>query len=443
MLAMVIIGFGVLSVSALFAGGVAQQRRASDQALSVALSRNADALLSGAVGRLEGPGLVTPNPGRWEPLFIRNANDAKLRVDPTSTNSVYFVVRSRELTLFENPPFFDGTQFYPSDQSKIFPQNDDFGVLPHERIVSTTLTIVFEVTNTSGATRQFTMTVNESEENRLTNDERNQSQGSVTFEKDPTMPGSIPRIDVIFARDGRGEVTRLQGLQLGTELGATEWVSRVFARPYDWRSETVASLNDRMLFVDDPGFPYGRKPAIGYTCLRRAKASSSQLMVMTYSMQAIDKPSPRIDDGEPSFIPPETRSDTINDTGLLREAELTLGYDEDLRQFYVEGDAEEEAERFAIAIGQILIMSYSQNDYAGSDVAVKVISVRNSPGASDRIRGYIDRSPRVDGKSPLRNLDSTERIFVWALQPEVTSLSSDRVDWEITPIDARIFQLEG
>ncbi|MEC9374530.1 MAG: hypothetical protein VYC34_11835, partial [Planctomycetota bacterium] len=240
-------------------------------------------------------------------------------------------------------------------------------------------------------------------------------------------------------------------------LTAPQWISSIsIPNAYTWRNDKLVSLNDRFVYVDDPDFPRGRRPVMGYTALYRFRGTSSQLALITYALTPTDRPNLQRDDF--AFIPPEL-STTPEADRLVRLAGATggnvnLGYDSEARQYFIEVGINDEDNLWVVEPGQILLMESSLDldtgDISpGSDVPVRVVSVRqprdDNGVLQDFLRGYLDQSPRVNGRSPLRDPeDSAARIDVrmWGLQNSVESLSDDTI-WQINPVEVRLFQLRA
>lgn len=184
---------------------------------------------------------------------------------------------------------------------------------------------------------------------------------------------------------------------------------------------------------------------MSYHVLYREANGVAEVALLTYSLRALSAPRNRED--ELPFIPPDTRQDFSSDEAVLREIEVTLGQDQAGNYYIVPTEEEND---WIVESGQILLMS-SINGAAsaptgpgatpdpGADTPVRVVTVRTVNGER---RAILDDSPRVGSRSVLDpTLGATQDIHVWAVAPIVRSKSSDRTEWQLTPVEASTFKL--
>jgi len=163
MIAIVIMGLGVLSLTAIFAGAATQQQRSTRESQAVSLSRNAEAILSRTLGTLEGPGLANAaaSAGQWFPV-VSAQNDPALTIDPINNPPlIYSVIDAEPLPGWYSVPDPDftvgstieqgaglGTHEEIRDQLRfdLRQQTSAFGgqmpfSLPHDRVIPRSLRV--------------------------------------------------------------------------------------------------------------------------------------------------------------------------------------------------------------------------------------------------------------------------------------------------------------
>ena len=247
-----------------------------------------------------------------------------------------------------------------------------------------------------------------------------------------------------------GRILRLNNVNSAVvEFRNTQGVSSAFVSKivveYQWRNDELISLNDRLQYVDDDAVPGGRRPVMGYTLLTRVAGDTSQLAIFTYEMEPLSAPTVDIVT-KPILVPPETEALYNADNGLLRKAKLELGFESSTGKFYVV-PVDPDMDDWAVERGQLLLVEKlltplggSKGSTAGSDMPVRIVGQRRvRVGKNIEVRGVLDQSPRILGRSPLRNLNSRVTLTVWAFPATMTSLSDGTV-WAIKPIEARIAQ---
>ncbi|RMD60003.1 MAG: hypothetical protein D6824_10155, partial [Planctomycetota bacterium] len=228
-----------------------------------------------------------------------------------------------------------------------------------------------------------------------------------------------------------------------TQQGVSGFVSRITIT-YEWRNDQLVSLNDRLIYVEDAQMPGGRRPMLGYTLLSRQIQGVAQLAIFTYELEPLS--APRVDVKRfPIFFPPERPQDYSNKQGLLREVEMTLGWDANTGQFFVEPRKQEE--EWAIDRGQLLLVKQLQTPVGGvswgADGAVRVVGQRRvRRGGKVVVQGVLSDSPRILGRSPLRDLNQTVDVLVWAMPPVVKNVSDpdDETEWSVRPVEVRVAQ---
>jgi prepilin-type N-terminal cleavage/methylation domain-containing protein len=528
MLAVVILGLGLLGLSALFAGAASTQQRGAEVNLSVGVTRNAEAVLSRNFGQLAGPDLarVAEQEGQWLKTlssgerggWALTSNLSPLRgVTRQDENyGVYFRRQAEQFVIYEGPDSVATAiavtntgppQFVSSDGSvgANFLVPNQIKPLPDSRVDPLgTLNVRVEFGSDDGSggvairTQEFRQVDSE-----VVTAENDDSQAPAVFQLvlqptddsdvlpgDDPVPGGANQIGPGFNLDFSTYLSAAQqnlstpgsqhpadfdefvhidlaaapssprdraAVKFFVRLQTGEWIRRVVIAPYSWRDDRLISLNDRFTFTPDPLVPGGRRPILGYTALVRSLGTGgSQMVIFTYSLLPLGPV--RSNTENIAFIPPETERVRENspdsDKGLMRLVDMPLGYEPLTQRFYVVADASSEAEKAAVDPGQILLMKESENldpdqnsqgmeSRAGSDVAVRVVSQEQDPANPANLRGYLDGSPRVKGRSPVRNLETGAPVLVkfWCFNPVVESLTSDRTEWRVRPVEARVFQV--
>ena len=184
------------------------------------------------------------------------------------------------------------------------------------------------------------------------------------------------------------------------------FVSKIVVE-YQWRNDELISLNDRLQYVDDDAVPGGRRPVMGYTLLTRVAGDTSQLAIFTYEMEPLSAPTVDIAT-KPILVPPETEALYNAKNGLLRKAKLELGFESSTGKFYVV-PVDPDLDDWAVERGQLLLVEKLRTpvggSQAGSDVPVRIVGQRRvRVDKKIEVRGVLDQSPRILGRSPLRNL---------------------------------------
>lgn len=462
MLAVVILGLGILGLAALFAGLAKQQQTSTQIRRSVQVGLNVKSSLSGQLGNIEGVDPADLPLGQWAKIKSLGVANEETQLDISTLASggrgnAFFRVNSPGEILFENPPdafgaptnggaglgtmtsapFFDGGRSQIQDLS-------NGPVIPSSLRV--TITISDSAGFGGGAPLEFTFRV----PNAVTLDLNNPPTNSVTLRLngDPASPGEI-RMNLAEPTPGNSfNPPAITSFNLGTLFTApsTQWISEIRVENYQWRNTTLLSLNERLSFVADDRFPpFGLRPDLGYVLFFRTLGDIAQTIVMTYALSPQSRP--RLQNDDFPFVPPD-HLDPRNDPGsIVRELEVDLGYDADRRQYFISVDKDSPTAWVATP-RQILLMSSTRGfgvsttaDDPGADDVVRVVSQSLDPNDSDIVRGWLDDAPRRNLAAVLapRRGAAPVSIFVYALNPEVTSATpGDNTRWRVSPVDARV-----
>lgn len=452
MLAVVILGLGILGLAALFAGLAKQQQTSTQIRRSVQVGLNVKASLSGQLGNIEGVSPTDLPTGQWAKIRSLGftGDDTSLDISTLSTGGggAFFRVNAPGEVLFENPmapiggptngglgvtdinnpPFNDGT-------------NSTISPLGNGPVIPSSLRVVITVSDSTGG-------------------------GGFSTDHIFAVPNAAG-LDSIFPPIDRRDLQRVGGtgesvtvrfapksgdqflpafienFNLGALVSPTEWISEIRVEDYAWRNTTLLSLNERLSFVADDRFPpSGLRPDLGYVLFFRTLGDIGQAIVMTYALSPQSRP--RLQDDDFPFTPPD-HLPTSDPDAIVRELEVELGYDADRRQYFISVDKDEDFAWVATP-RQILLMSSTRGfgtstDDPGADDVVRVVSQSLDPDDSDILRGWLDDAPRrnLAAVLPPRRGAAPVSIFVYALNPEVTSATpGDNTRWRVSPIDARV-----
>ncbi len=462
MLAVVILGLGILGLAALFAGLAKQQQTSTQIRRSVQVGLNVKSSLSGQLGNVEG---VNPNDlplGQWAKIKSLGVANEETQLDistlsPGGRGEAFFRVNAPGELLFENPmdvfggptngglgvgsmsgmPFVDG-----GGQSQI--QN-----LSNGPVIPSSLRVIITISDSAagggGAPLEFTFRV----PNAVTLDLNNPPTNSVTLRLngDPTDFTSEIRMNLAEPTPGNSfDPPAITSFNLGPLFTApsTQWISEIRVADYQWRNTTLLSLNERLSFVADDRFPpSGLRPDLGYVLFFRNLGDIGQAIVLTYALSPQSRP--RLQNDDFPFMPPDHLDPRTDPGSIVRELEVDLGYDADRRQYFISVDKDSDFSWVATP-RQILLMSSTRGfgnnmDDPGADDVVRVVSQSLDPNNSDIIRGWLDDAPRRNLAAVLapRRGVSPVSIFVYALNPEVISATpGDNTRWRVSPIDARV-----
>lgn len=216
-------------------------------------------------------------------------------------------------------------------------------------------------------------------------------------------------------------------LEFDIALAPYEWIERIVVEPYQWRSETLLTLSERVR-------PSLDNSSLGVATLMQGPFAGSgrKIAVIAYLAEPVDR--------QIEWIPPE--SALANDR-LLRREQVFLGYDVQLRAHYVR--VTDTADAWITEPGQILLFAGDPDGNpatviteAGSDTFSRVTrQFRRTP---TDFRGVLDVGPRSAGTPLLPPEDNSSEIplDVWVLHPVAESLAPEAGSFRITPVDASI-----
>lgn len=473
LIATFIFALGLLGLLALFAGAAVQQQAASQVTNSVFASNAAEAIVGRVAGRLEyRDNNNEPNPSefdnlvpqdQWKALkhFVSNdfnASDASthigtLRLRPDNTPnraSFFFVAPAPEqlpLVLYERPDQVtqsgSGTYTRTGNQQPFTSRVNGFAV---SRVHRESLNIIVVRTEEGtvpdpGAFRDIFYTRRDNLPPGYDNATNRRTM--VAFSPSTFVPSDeVDPNDFIVLNladmpnpsfKGRVEEMRINDVN---NSGGARRVDSVAVPFYEWRSEEIVSIGDRVVYRPDETRADGRRPVLCYSLLyRRTSSNTTQVAVFTYSLRA---PSPRA-----VFMPVE--SEGANDPkSPLQRVRVRLGYDEERRAYYVERTNSGlpsivQDANFVLRDGAVLLVEGDDDgDPAGSDLPVRVVeTVFDEDGNPER--GYLDRGPRANGKSYIDPLPGgVETLWMWTIKPSVES--EDGSIWRLEPIDTRVLQ---
>lgn len=499
MVAVVILGLGILGLSALFAGAAAQQARSTETNLSVGFARNAEAMLSRELGKISGPSaaVIGGQEGRWlhVPMADETTNACSkysLTIDSYGTGGLYFLVESAPQVIYLAPagaiaaaaaPIFGSS----AALNQIFAGS--INALPDRRVHPAELSVTVNISRRvpvagGGFTEVEARSVTFVPGPTLTDPNRDppynniilrpedpglgapysQAFGAMDFDvpfntSSPNPPlaafiashvgmNGFRQFVIIDPADLPGPCNERARVWFFVELAGgaePEFITSVIFNTYQFRNDRLVSLNDRLVYEPDDRFPGGRRPVMGFTTLVRYFSTSAQLVVFTYGLQPLGVPKDNTE--KLAFLPPERLIDTQNGApnGLLRlltnSDKLELRYDDVNEQYIVLAEEDNQVQADAVQPGQVLMIQSIAETGKGADAPVRVISQRQDPRYPGKIVGVLDRGPRSEGRSALGDLNSFALVSVFAFNPLVESLTSDETEWRIRPIDARVFQI--
>lgn len=481
LLAVFIIALGSIGLFALFAGVAEQQRRASEATRAVGIGQGAIGVLrADRVGALAEPGdpaanppLSTPFPDPkygfpirddvWYPAFVYdNRADAEygdtLTIAPAdataTTQSRFFVVDAGEVEVYSNPAQLVGagpTVAPISGSPGVTPVWNEpapfNGVLVTElsdrRLHPGSVRITFIATSTVDG-REETLAVFDDLE-LLQNPFNSPIEYNNAVLTNPQFPGASVTVNYALLpwRAQPAFALGLRGFDLAAvPLQPTQWISSIRVR-YHFRNDRLLSLSDRIVSVPDADAEGGRRAEFGSAIFyRRTSSGGTQVAVLTYSVRPLSRGG--------RFIPPERWQDFIDDRGLVRRAEVRLGYDEDLRQYYIEPIRADQG--FLARTDQIILVAGDPRPTTlnpvplrtlGADQPVRVTRVVGDPADITAARLYLSEAPRVAFR-PINGRPSAnaqENVIVYALADRVVSLDDRGTSWVVRPIDMRIFDI--
>ncbi len=217
-------------------------------------------------------------------------------------------------------------------------------------------------------------------------------------------------------------------LEFDIALDSYEWIERIVVEPYQWRSDTLLTLAERVRPSLDGSY-------VGVAALAQGgfAGSGRRVAMLAYVAEPVERGA--------EWIPPEIGA--INER-LLRRENVRLAYDDTLGLYYIQVTDPDDA--WLTEIGQRLLIAgdpagspYSTIRDAGADAFSHVI--RQDRRSSNDYRGYLEQGPTTSGY-PFVEPDSGTNldVAVWALYPVAESLANDNPTFRITPIDGRVIQ---
>lgn len=474
LIATFIFALGILGLLALFAGAAVQQQAASQVTNSVFASNAAEAVVGRVAGRIEyRDNNNQPNPTEFDNLVPRDqwkvlkhfidagfdANDpathtGTLRLRPDNTPnraSFFFVAGAPEqlpLVLYDRPDQVTqnggGNYTRTGNQQPFTNRVNQFAV---SRVHKESLNFI--VVRTEAGTLPDPTAFRDIFYTQRTdlppayNSPAN-LRTMVAFSPS-SFPGTMvdPNDFIVIDladRPNPNYRARVEEMRIDdvNASGGMRRVDSVIVPFYEWRSEEIVSLNDRLVFRADETRSDNRRPVLCYSLLyRRTSSDTTQMAVFTYAVRA---PSPRA-----VFVPVESESPNDPKSPLQR-VRVRLGYDDERDEYYVEraGGALPsiiQDSNFILRNGAILLIQGDPNaspPIPGSDLPVRIVDT-TFDGDGNPVRGYLDRGPRANGKSYLDPLpNDTEVLQAWTIKPTVES--EDGTIWKLEPIDTRILQ---
>lgn len=233
----------------------------------------------------------------------------------------------------------------------------------------------------------------------------------------------------------RGPRSRI--IAFGIRVQEREWIERIVVERGQRRVDRLLTLSERV-------FPNPDGTATGVSALwRRGRDGAHQLALAAYVAEPVTS------GRSTPFIPPESGP---TDSRLWRKVRLQLDYDRGAGRYTLSTSQNDRA--FALATGQVLMIAgdgNNPNNAAGEPGAESFVRVvRTVLGTGSLVTGYLD-GPPLDRGMPMiwpvalgtpsgyaMQLSSRRDVEVWALAPQVQSLSPDGRVWRIRPVEGRI-----
>lgn len=478
LLAVFIIALGAIGLFALFAGVAEQQRRAAEVTQAVGITQKVVGVLrSDRVGPLQEPGdpssvppLSEPfpdpkfgetlRPDVWHPAFVydqptRPQYGYTLSIAPADASapdeSRFFLIDVDEVEIYSNPPQRTGPSLNPtSGPVGVIPgwnAPDEFHgrevlAITDRRIDPGSLRVTFFVANQADGSERALITFDDGE--LLT---RVPALGAGEYDNVVIVHPEFPsaRITMNYGLRAWGsppnDPVGLRAFNLaGVPIALNEWVSSIRVR-YRYRNDRLLSLNDRLVTVPDAEAPGGRRAEFGTTVFyRRTGSGATQVAVLTYAVR------PLVRGGE--FIPPEGWQEFTRNEGLVREAEVRLGFDEDAQLYYIEPLRADQG--FLARSDQILLFGGDRGQTLqppplrslGADQPVRVTRIVGDPSLDlTATRLYLDGAPRAGFRALNGRRDQTANLPVFALSDTVRSLDARGTRWQVRPVEMRIIDI--
>ena len=501
LIASLILGLGTLGLLVLFAGAAQQSREATETTASVLAANSAAAILAKRFSNIDGETGQLANISEGEWIFIGAISDTSsdsfgsLTIDPPSgtRGDLYFtIVQPDPVTLYEPAPSSTSSIRGSGAFATSVPASPDandistFGTpadsnlrdFPHPRLDPDSLNAVYIVTDdadnipANARLGPRTIVYRRVAKNTSPNppaDFPNPINGwnpdlfpTTTAGDNPfeiytpsgTLPGPAnPSHVVLNLRN-----TDLTALDNDPQLRAfvnaffigevdgdvTRVVRRIFVPSYTYRTATAISLRDRVRYNADG------QPTLGYALLYRAPENGTpEIGVFTYAIRPRNIADPDGVNGQ-VFAPDESLSgaqnnplSVPNDDAPLQVVSGSLAYDDNLRQYYV--TVNDDDNEWALQQGQIILVANGptvstpsgSQDLGGADIEVRVVATRTVNG---RTRGYLDRSPRARAQAMAPpQAGASGPITFAAVQEDITDQAGNR--WQLQPRAFDIFPL--
>ncbi|GEM_PF-2665308 len=498
LIAAVLLALGALSLLVLFAGAATQQRLASESTQSLLTTKSAEATIGPRFGRMAGPALGAVSTGEWFVLPVdeetvgdsREPGSSVLTIDPLKNGSLYFVVEEEgETSLYEyqgqeqspGNALFAGRYRHDTGEGDV-PSGNDSGVFlggnarrstlstfAHSRLDPSTLNDIFVVVRERRETPEGTEEFRDLAPIRyaLVNEAEALSGFGPDFPPNPLEPGGFrvdPNDDILMYTpsgsvdpddyilldvNGKGGPNEIEDVSPGGLVSFSiesvhqesisnpipssnkvpRYVSRIYADGYGWRTAELSDRRDRVS-LDRNG-----DPKSGYAVLYRTTTTgATQMALATYLIRgsaeegAAFVPVERVDRDGQLFRRPA-------DDHPLQRVTVRLAYDDERERYFVRPTDREE--NWSIEAGQFLLIEKGPRfDDGGADAPVRVVSQLTVDGER---RGYLDRVPRVNGRTMLPDRGRTETLEAFAVQDVIRDVEG--VSWRLEPGGMRIFQV--
>ncbi len=482
LIASIILALGTLGLLVLFAGAATQQRLASETTQSLLTARSAGAILADrfeSIGADDEAVLDQINNDVWIPVPARSApgldEDGLLSVEP-----LFFGLTEPGRSFLYTIPFdatneelkgagsFNGPNNNPivcSTNRAVFFFNQggrpgSLRALRHRRIIDESVNLVFVETDDAEGIQD-----DQRRGPRRIAYRRVQPGSPIAFDLDTSFfrgwnrnaPGangihlytrsgdaanelSTLRDYIVLdlnseetTDDASNEPARILGFRINdAELpcntspqDATRIIRSIYVDDYAYKTSDVISRSDRLITTS------AGLPRLSYSLLYRGRGEGgAELGVFTFAIRGAEP-------GQ-EFLPDESSSgENPNPEAPLQRFELTLGYDEDLEQFFFALNERSEF-TFALQVGSVILAADlpSDPDINGADNTVRVIGTRS---VGTTIRGYLDQPPRSGGRPMLQDLDQTVRLPVFAIQTQITDSQGTR--WQLEPRELQVIPI--
>jgi len=458
LVATIVLGLGVLGLSALFAGAATQQQTAASVSRSVAFTQGGVGLIGDKLSSIvNAGGSATLPEGVWDALV---SDDADTRLGGVLRTSF----ASLPLSASDQFGFLtDATSGTFAEFEDLSPPTANLPTTPlrHDRIwVEEGFSVEVQFGSEkfgASATVRYAMDTDIGPPPMGDPDLQQFLQGNAPAPNEiklwlngdfnPSASASAGDFITLTTGFDGGNASLASGQFIVPPRpdGAPWQFVKVVNGGYRWFDDLLVSINDRTQYIPSDTVPGGRLPVLSYHILYREANGQAEVAVLTYALRPVS--AVRNGEDELPFVPPDTRQDFASDEAVLREVEVTLGQDQSGAYYIVPAREEDE---WIVQTGQILLMS-SINGAAsapttpgatpdpGADTPVRVLTVRTVGGER---RAMLDDSPRIGSRSVLDpTIGPTQDIHVWAVAPIVRSRSSDETEWQLIPVEASTFKL--